>query len=250
MDSEQLPTPESEEPKPVHREANGAPTATDSQNMLPKETSILYKVRWEDTRDSARRQEFVSEVPLGPLEVTTESFDGTTLVENPPSSLPAIEVISQVEGNVPRTTLLDDTTTSWSDESGSSNRSIPVRNRRRPRAKPYRAPRPPGAMRPPMEPGSDTERIIVEPRRRNYPPVAFEDITITEVFYTKIKINSKDLLEAIRGVVKYYPPNRLTGDSVEIIEPYVVLVHHLAELGDLQRQLGQEFDALWNRNEV
>lgn len=237
MDSEQLPTPESEEPKPVHREADGAPTATDNQNMLPKETiSILYRVKWEDAKVAAWKQEFVSEVPLGPLEVTTKSFDGTTLVKTPPSSLPAIEVISVIEGSVPRITLLDDTSASSSDVSDASDRSIPVRNRRR-RANRYRVPIPAG---------SD----IVSPRRKKYPPVAFEDITITEVLRTKIVINSKDLLEAIRGVIKYYPPDRLTGDTVEIMEPYAVLVHHFDELGDLQRQLGEEFDALWNQSEV
>ncbi|KAL8792172.1 MAG: hypothetical protein Q9195_005268 [Heterodermia aff. obscurata] len=229
MNSDQLPTPESEETKPVHGEADGAPTATDNQNMPPKEqTSILYRVKWEDARDISRTQEFVSAVPLGPLEVTTKSFDGTTLVENPTSSLPAVEIISTIEGNAPKT-LLDGTTVYSSDESESSTRSSPVRSRRRNRAKPPRA----------VSPGSDTERSDV-PNKPKYAPVAFKDITITDVLRTIIRINSEDLLKAIRGIIKYYPPNRFSGDSVEIASPYFFFADHFDELEELQGKLGKD----------
>ena len=242
MNSEQLPTPESEEPKPGHTEADGAPTATNGENMPPKEQpSVLYRVKWEDAKDESRTQEFVSEVPIGPLEVTTKSFDGTTLVETPPSSLPAIEFITNIEGDAPRNPLDDDSMAYSSDDSDASSRSSPVRNRRRTRNKAYTAPMPP-----PPPP-------IVFKRRRprgEYAPIAFEDITITDVVNTYIRINSKDLLEAIRGVIRYYPPNRLSGDTVEIFEPYAVLVHHFDELEDLQRQRGGKFDALCKQCEA
>ena len=248
MDSEQLPTPESEESKTAHREADGSPSATNAQNIPPKEqASILYKVKWEDISNVERTQFFVSEVPLGPLEVTTKSFSGTKLVKSPPDSSPAVEIISTIEGSAPSTALLDDPTADSSDNSDTSTRSFRARNRRPTRTQAYRAP-------PPRSPPSDEEIIIRHvrppPPRRRYAPVAFEDITITYVLRTRIIIHSEDLLEAIRGVVKYYPPFRLTGDSVEIMEPYAILVHHLEELEDLQGQLGKEFDALWYQIEV
>ena len=246
MNSEQLPTPESEEPKPVHTEADVAPTPPDGENVLPKEQpGILYRVKWEDAKDVSRTQEFTSEVPIGPLEVTTKSFDGTTLVETPPSSLPAIEFITNIEGDAPRTLLDDDIMVYSSDDSDTSSRSSPVRNRRLPRDKAYPAPVPP--RRVPIT-------IAGRPRRRyargRYAPIAFEDITITLVVNTCIRINSEDLLEAIRGVIRYYPPNRLSGDTVEILEPYDVLVHHFDELEDLQRQRGAKFDALCKQSEA
>ena len=239
MDTEQLPTPESQEPKPVHSEADGAPTATDSQNMLPKkQANIQYRVKWEDA-SGRRRQQFVSEVPLGPLEVTTKRFHGITPLESPPSSLPAIEFITDIEGDAPRAEVIDERKDDSSDDSNRSIRSIRVRDheRRFSRTKSY-------SVSP--SPVSDNEHIRYRSPRRwvEYAPVAFEDITITDVSHTRIIINSKDLLEAIRGVITYYPSDRFSGDKVEIQYPYPILVHHLDELEDLQGQLGQEFGAM------
>ena len=249
MDSEQLPTPESEEPKSVHREADGAATASNSQSMPPKEqVSILYKVKWEDIKDDSRTQEFVSEVPLGPLEVTTKRFDGTTLLESPPSSLPAIEIITDVEGDAPRITLVDESEEYSSDDSDRSSRSVPVPKypRRHTRTK---ANYPVEPL--PMAPLPDkAPPIRIRSSKKRYAPVAFKDITITAVMNTRIIINSEDLLKAIRGVRKYFPYDRLSGDSVTIYEPYHFLVHHLDELEDLQKQLGQEFDAMCTQIEV
>ena len=237
MDSQQIPTPESEEPKPVHSEADGAPTA---QNMLPeKQANIQYRVNWQDASDRRRRQEFVSEVPLGPLQVTTKSFHGTTLLESPPSSLPAIEFITGIEGDAPRVELPDESKDDSSDESDRSTRSIRFHDHpgRLTRTRSYSV-----SMSPPPV---NEHATYLRPRTiREYAPVAFGDITITFASHTMIKINSKDLLEAIRGVIKYYPSDRFSGDTVEISHPYPILVHHLDELEDLQGQLGQEFDAM------
>ena len=243
MDSEQLPTPESEDPKPVDRKADDdVPKATDNQKLPPKEQpSILYRVRWVDARDESRKQEFVSEVPIGPLEVTTKSYDGTTLVGSRSGSLPAIEVITRIVGNAPGTSLVDDTAADASDDSDASDRGISVYNGRRTRTKPYGVPMPPGSDAEPAV----VEPAVVRPTKRSYAPVTFEDLTITDVINTRIAINSKDLLESIRGVMKYYPPDRFSGDSVELREPYRVLVHHLDELEELQGRLGQEFDATY-----
>lgn len=223
MDSEQLPTPDSEEPKARSETGSGASAAADKQQTSSEEPmSILYKVRWEDTVESSRTQEFQSEDPIGPLEVTTETFEGTTLITNPSSSEPAIEVVTSIEGRAPKTARIIDDEVVTLDESDSSTRS---RSSDRSRYRRRRAGR-------------------SKPTKHKYEPVAFEDIKITDVFSTSIIIHSNDLLQEIRGVVKYFPEQNLSGEDVQIFEPYNILVHHLDELEALHGDLSQRFDSL------
>lgn len=75
-----------------------------------------------------------------------------------------------------------------------------------------------------------------------YAQAKFQDINITEVGLTSMIINNVELLREIRSVVKYFPAQSLTGDRVEIVEPYAVLVHHLAELEALLNRLKSRYD--------
>lgn len=221
MDAQQLPTPDSEEPKARSETGSGASAVADKQQTSSEEPiSILYKVKWEDTLEASRTQDFQSEDPIGPLEVTTESFDGTTLITNPSSSEPAIEVVTSIEGKAPKTARITDDEVVILEDSDSSTRSRSSDRSRYHRRRP----------RPPKLP------------KHKYEPVAFEDIKITDVFSTKIIIHSNDLLQEIRGVVKYFPEQNISGEDVEIFEPYPVLVHHLDELEALHGRLLQQFD--------
>ncbi|KAM0563591.1 hypothetical protein ACHAPJ_001315 [Fusarium lateritium] len=47
-----------------------------------------------------------------------------------------------------------------------------------------------------------------------------------------IRIHSLAIINAVQSVVKYYPSQDLTGDSIVIQWPYAVLVHHYDELHD------------------
>ena len=78
--------------------------------------------------------------------------------------------------------------------------------------------------------------------RRIIKGVAFKDIKISRVGKAKMIIRSQPLLEAIRRCVTYFPSQTLTGDEVELVEPYPVLIHHLDNLAETQRQLEPEYD--------
>ena len=67
--------------------------------------------------------------------------------------------------------------------------------------------------------------------------LSYSDISIYDVGPTRLVIHSQPLLRVIRGVVKYSPKQALTGDHMEIKEPYAVLVHYQDELKTAQRQL-------------
>ena len=67
--------------------------------------------------------------------------------------------------------------------------------------------------------------------------LAFKDISINQVGPTKLVIHSQILLAIIRKIVIYYPQYSLTGDSLEIAEPYSILIHDLSELENVQIQL-------------
>ena len=60
------------------------------------------------------------------------------------------------------------------------------------------------------------------------PPV--QDIAVTYV-----RINSLAIVDALQSVVEYYPGLRFLGSSVSIDEPYRVLAHHEAELGEVRQ---------------
>ena len=236
MDAQQLPTPDSEEPKARSETGSGTSAVADKQQTSSDEPiSILYKVKWEDTLEASRTQDFQSEDPIGPLEVTTESFDGTTLITKTSSSEPAIEVVTSIEGKAPKTARITDDEVVTLDESDSSARSRSSDRR-------YRRRRSRAASQ-----SSDIRyRIPPPPPKRpkhKYEPVAFEDIKITDVFSTKIIIHSNELLEEIRGVVKYFPEQNISGGDVEIYEPYPVLVHHLDELEALRGRLLERSDS-------
>lgn len=68
-------------------------------------------------------------------------------------------------------------------------------------------------------------------------PLNFDDVAISSVGRTTLIINSQPLLKALQDIVTYFPPKSLRGDSVEIVEPYAVLVHHLQQLDAKLKQL-------------
>ena len=207
----QLPTSDSDEPRTAPKSEKDTTAMTNSQDAQPKEpVSILYKVRWEDALEQTRTQDFQSEVPIGPLEPTTESFDGTTLIKKPFGGKPAIEVITFIQGTA-RDTHVNEDSGDESEESTSTRSTRSIGHARR--KHPY----------------------------RRYEPVSFDEIKITTVSSTRLIIHLEELLKEIRGVVRYYPQQSLTGDSIELDAPYPVLVHHLDELEDLHHQLTQRF---------
>lgn len=193
------------------KEHNDMSTALNSQKTLPGEdVSILYKVKWEDEKDETRQQIFRSEVPIGPLEVTTESFSGTTSVLNPLNRRPAIEIVNTILGHAPKVASNEKGADASEDESEPRNRSqSPTR-------------------------GSKSK----------YKPVAFQDIKITEIGDAMIRIHSEDLLQKMCEVIKYFPEQSLTGDFVVIKYPYAALVHHLDDLETRQKQLEERSDTL------
>ena len=71
--------------------------------------------------------------------------------------------------------------------------------------------------------------------------VSFKD-SISKVGQTSLIIYSQPLLDAIRQSVKYFPRQTLTGNQVQMEEPYPVLIHHLDELEELQEQLDRKYE--------
>lgn len=74
-----------------------------------------------------------------------------------------------------------------------------------------------------------TKRGARESEETNVPANGAESATgATPTYY--IRIYSVAIIHALRSVVKYYPPQDLDGDIIEIQWPYPVLVHHYEEL--------------------
>ncbi|KAI9684984.1 MAG: hypothetical protein M1820_010852, partial [Bogoriella megaspora] len=71
-------------------------------------------------------------------------------------------------------------------------------------------------------------------------PDNVKDIAISTIDAKKMIIRSEFLLEELRNIVSYYPGQALTGDDVTIIEPYPVLMHHIAPLSELHQRLKKE----------
>jgi NACalpha-BTF3-like transcription factor len=67
-----------------------------------------------------------------------------------------------------------------------------------------------------------------------------ENKRINKIKGTRMVVHSPWLLSVIREVVKVYPSQNLTGDTVTIHEPYHVLAHHITELRDFQNRLALE----------
>lgn len=81
---------------------------------------------------------------------------------------------------------------------------------------------------------SEEKKDPESPKSPVQPPVKFEDVKISHVFDESVIIRSEALKETIRNCVKYYPLVLLTGENIEIFEPYEVLVHHIQELEKVQ----------------
>ncbi|KAI9655727.1 MAG: hypothetical protein M1821_005162 [Bathelium mastoideum] len=71
-------------------------------------------------------------------------------------------------------------------------------------------------------------------------PRTLKDFAISSKRPTTMIIRSQLLLKMIRGIVTYYPPQELTGDTVAIVEPFPVLMHHMDELANLLSELKAE----------
>lgn len=64
-----------------------------------------------------------------------------------------------------------------------------------------------------------------------------ENKRISKINGTRMVIHSPWLLSVLREVVRVYPSQNLTGDTITIHEPYHVLAHHITELRDFQNRL-------------
>ncbi|KAL8687493.1 MAG: hypothetical protein Q9218_006349 [Villophora microphyllina] len=167
--------------------------------------SIVYEVEWLDAEPySGRRKNFRSEAPFGPLEVMTEVLSGH--IQDSSYTEPAIRVVTTIRGSVPRPNDNDPNAPSTTLPTG-------------------------------YHPSSGYGSGL------SFESIHFEDIKVTEVKPTRVIINNAELLREIRGVVKYFPAQNLTGDRVEIVEPYAVLVHHLDDFGALLDQLRARDDS-------
>jgi hypothetical protein len=60
--------------------------------------------------------------------------------------------------------------------------------------------------------------------------------SITSIPQKLIRIHSPALIHALHTVVTYYPSQDLTGERIEIHEPYAILVHHEQELADFKER--------------
>ncbi|KAK8092391.1 P-loop containing nucleoside triphosphate hydrolase protein [Apiospora kogelbergensis] len=64
-----------------------------------------------------------------------------------------------------------------------------------------------------------------------------QDIRVTDTRSTSLVVRSELLSQTIKDVVKFYPGQSFTGDSLTMKEPYAALMHHLSEFEDLKREL-------------
>ena len=60
-----------------------------------------------------------------------------------------------------------------------------------------------------------------------------KDMVIGEFEPTRLIIHSLLLIQTIREMVTYYPSQELTDETLKIMEPYPVLIHHHDELKKL-----------------
>ena len=88
-------------------------------------------------------------------------------------------------------------------------------------------------------PTKGNQEQLDEPR-----PLNFGDVAVSGVGRTTLIINSQPLLKALRDIVTYYPQQSLRGDSVEIAEPYGVLIHHLQQLDAKLKQLETRYSTV------
>jgi hypothetical protein len=71
-----------------------------------------------------------------------------------------------------------------------------------------------------------------EPSSENQMPVVDHGMTAPTL---SIRIFSGAIINALQSVVKYYPAQDLTGDTIGVMWPYPILVHHYDELKDFAR---------------
>ena len=67
--------------------------------------------------------------------------------------------------------------------------------------------------------------------------IAVDNIIISKFTSTRVIIRSKLLINTIRNMALYYPPQALSETSLEILEPYHILMHHLDGLTRLFEEL-------------
>lgn len=167
--------------------ANGEADEATVEDGSKEDSSLIYKIEWADDK-SLTRQNFESKVSFGPLEIATENVDRQKHVHTTRGSKAPIEIITPIWGRAKK---------------GFHN------------------------VLPDDYPSSAPEHSRERPSKKRLPNVSFEDIKIRKVGKTKMIIRSQPLLETIRKCVTYYPGKSLTGDEVELEEPYPILIHHL-----------------------
>lgn len=74
-------------------------------------------------------------------------------------------------------------------------------------------------------------------------PTRIKDLSIQRLGQTILTINSQQILDMIQSVVKYYPQQALAGNSIEIREPFSILLHYYPEFAELvSPHLRQDMD--------
>ena len=72
------------------------------------------------------------------------------------------------------------------------------------------------------------------------------NIAIEEFQSTKIILHSACLIETIRKAVSYYPSQAMTGETMTVVEPYSVLMHHLDDLMTIHERSLSQWETLSN----
>jgi hypothetical protein len=174
----------------------------------PSVPAILYKIEWTQDDDGVKQPPFESDTPFENLQVTA-SIDQGSLSDK--RSKPVVEIVTKINGinTLLRGQIFEDLEISL----GSAGQETP---------------------KDATKDDADTSQNPT-PIEKKKNLVRLEDVAITKIGTTKMIIHSLPLLQALRSLVVYYPDQYLTGEEVEISEPYAILVHHIDELRAIAR---------------
>ena len=161
---------------------------------------ILYKLEWTD-ENGVKQPPFKSNSPFDKLEVTA-STEETSVDGN--RTKPVLEIVTNITGTnkLLRGQILEDLKNTLGSTSQETLKESPT----------------------------DANESLRRNATGKKIEIPLDDVAITKIGTSKMIIHSLPLLQALRSVVLYYPDQYLTGEEVEIQEPYSVIVHHMREL--------------------
>ena len=193
----------------------------DGNDEDPKEErpapSIMYKVEFKDKLTGAR-ENFESETPFKPLEVSSQNVDKEIQAQEASVGKAPLEIIIPIDGHSP-----------LSNE-GRKNKKHGKKGHGKHEDKDKK---------------HDDKSKPVEHFKKPLDQIAFKDIKIWAVGKATMVIRSQLLLKALRQCVTYYPTQTLSGEEIEINEPFPIIVHHLDQIKTLEAKQELESVAVW-----